>query len=56
DSEFLARGDSTTDEFLGLICGLRLALNRGVRELSIYGDSRVVIDMDTQAKELFSRS
>ncbi len=44
DSVFIARSESTCAEFLGLICGLRLALENGVRDVSIYGDSRIVID------------
>jgi ribonuclease HI len=43
-SETAGRGDSSAAEYLALIALLDVALKEGVRGLTIYGDSRVVID------------
>lgn len=43
-SIYLARSDSDTAEYWGLMCGLELVREMGVSRLQIFGDSRNVID------------
>ena len=43
-SVFIRSGDSLAAEYSGLILGLRLAGESGIKRLLIQGDSRIVID------------
>jgi ribonuclease HI len=47
--EFIARGTNNVAEYTGLIIGLELALQKGIRSVKVEGDSMLVIKQITGA-------